>query len=60
MYSSNPRTSKIQKSMSQNGDPNMAISLGIYGIEGLDAGLMRGGSSIYAYIYMHIYTQISI
>ena len=41
--SSNPRTSKIQKSMSQNDDPKMAISIGISSIEGPDVGFRRGG-----------------
>ena len=38
--------------MSQNGDPKMAIFIGIYSIEELDVGFMRGGS---IYIYIHIY-----
>ena len=50
--SSNPRTSKIHKSMSQNGDPKMAISTGTYSIKGPDVGFMRG-CSICIYIYMH-------
>ena len=34
---------KFQKSMSQNDDPQMAISIGIYSIEGPDVGFRRGG-----------------
>ena len=36
--SSNPKTSKIQNSMSQNDDPTIAIYVGIYSIEGPDVG----------------------
>ena len=44
---------KIQKSMSQNGDPKIATSIGIYSTEGLDVGF--GGV---AYIYIHMYLYI--
>ena len=47
------RTSTIQKSMSQNGDPKIAISMGKYSIEGPDVGFM-GGS---AYIHTHTHTH---
>ena len=50
--SSNPRT--LKKSMSQNGDPKMAISIGIYSIEEPDVGFWEGGS-IYIYIYIYIW-----
>ena len=55
--SSNQRTSKLQTSMSQNGDPKLAISFGIYSIEGPDVGFMRGGS-MYTYIYICIYVYV--
>ena len=38
--------------MSQNGDPKMAIFIGIYSIEGLDVGFMRGVAYIYIYVYV--------
>ena len=38
--SSNPRTSKIQETMSRDGDPKMAISIGICRIEGPDLVLL--------------------
>ena len=45
---------KLKKSIFQNGDPKMAISIGIYSIEGpdVDVGFMGGGSQ-YIYIYIH-------
>ena len=53
---------KVLKSMSQNGDPKMAVSIAIYSIEGLDVGFWGGSISIYVcvYIYMsvHMYTYI--
>ena len=36
--------------MSQNDDPKMAISIGIYSIEGPDMGFMRGVAYMYIYI----------
>ena len=51
--------------MSQNGDLAMAISIGIYSIEGPDVGFMRGvacmyvGCWIYVYIYMYIHMRIT-
>ena len=47
--------------MSQNGDPRIAISMGIYSIEGPDVGFMRG-CNIYIYVcictYIYIYIHI--
>ena len=44
--------------MSQNGDPKMSISIGIYSIEGPDVGCMKGGWHIYIYKYVFIYLFI--
>ena len=46
---------KFKNSMSQ--DPKIAISVGIYSIEGPGVGFMRGGV---AYIYIDIYICICI
>ena len=59
--SSNPGTSKIQESMSQNGDPKMTISIGIYSLEGPDVGFLGAGSiNVYIYIYVYIYLFVYI
>ena len=38
---------KFKKSMSQNGDQKMPISIGIYSSEGPDLGFMRGVAQIH-------------
>ena len=48
------------KSMSQNGDPKMAISIGIYNIEGPNMGFMRGVAYIYIYVHMYEYVLVYI
>ena len=53
---------KVQKSMSQNDDQKIAVSIGIYSIEGLDVGFWGGGvaNNIYIYIYIYVFIYLFI
>ena len=48
--SRNPITSKIQESLSQEKDPQVATSIGIYSIEGPKVGFMRGRVALHVYV----------
>ena len=47
--------------MYQNKYPKMIISIGMYSINGPEAGYGRGGVAyIYIYIHMYVYVYVSV